>query len=294
VRASRSPRPRVCTGAGPASSPRNRSPTPGTGSRPGSRRRRSRGISVVPVVCSTTSCLRKAPARRWRLLAASTSGRGERMNGEVESVDYVALLEAVKDEIAASRVLGGAGGERRADRAARCRPAGQFPRRPWAQPPGPAVHAGFCRSVAGGSAAGCCAIALESHHGAVGPPRRPHSAGVVRHPRRRGRVVTGGGGDHGGQLAASTSGPGAVELSGDLARRRLRPGAGDHPRPRVPAPLPPCWTRGCHQPPQLCHRPGCRSTSPSPVWTVLPVGFELVVGACQCPAATVRSHACSA
>ena len=52
--------------------------------------------------------------------------------------------------------------------------------------------------------------------------------------------------------------------------------------------------RGCHQPPQLCHRPGCRSTSPSPVWTVLPVGFELVVGACQCPAATVRSHACSA
>ena len=90
------------------------------------------------------------------------------------------------------------------------------------------------------------------------------------------------------------SGPGAVELSGDLARRRLRPGAGDHTRPRVPAPLPPCWTPGL--PPTTSSLPpsGCRSTSPSPVWTVLPVGFELVVGACQCPATTVRSHACSA
>jgi len=66
ARGHRSPKPRVSTEVGPASSPRNRSPTPGTGSRPESRRRRSRGSSAVPAVCSMTSCRLEALTHRRR------------------------------------------------------------------------------------------------------------------------------------------------------------------------------------------------------------------------------------
>jgi predicted nuclease of restriction endonuclease-like (RecB) superfamily len=89
----------------------------------------------------------------------------------VQSADYVALLEAVKDEIAASRVraaravnaemismywrIGALIFERQAaqgwgcpgGRAARRRPAGQFPRRPRDQSPEPALHAGLRRGM---------------------------------------------------------------------------------------------------------------------------------------------------
>jgi len=190
------------------------------------------------------------------------------VTGDVRPDDYVALLEAVKDEIAVSRVraaravnaelislywrIGALILERQAVQGWGARVIERLAADLRASFPGARglsrrnLH--YMRAFAEAWPEEVPQPVAQLPWGHVrvllGPPRGPRGSTVVRRPGRRGVVVAGGVGDHGGQPTAPASGCGAVELSGDLARRRLRSGAGDHPRPRVPAPLSPCWTPG--------------------------------------------------
>jgi len=86
---------------GPASSPRNRSSTPGAGSRGGPKAKVAREVGcsrrvLYDVLSAQGACAPPVTA------GGARGAVEERMTGDVRPDDYVALLEAVKDEIAAS------------------------------------------------------------------------------------------------------------------------------------------------------------------------------------------------